>query len=76
MVLRTFYNHVGVVTRIVYELPRHEEVHKDTKMKLVETNGSWYVVAEPLAKPGRGSEKQKPTFSERKIASSLAEDED
>ena len=46
MILRTFYNHFGSVTRVVYELPRHEEVHKDTKMRLIEKNGHWFVVAE------------------------------
>jgi hypothetical protein len=46
MILRTFYNQVGVINRVVYELPRHEEVHKDTKMRLVEKRGNWYVVAE------------------------------
>jgi hypothetical protein len=61
MILKTFYNHVGTVTRIVYELPRHEEIHKDTKMRLVETNGSWYVVAEPL---------------KGKVTCALAEDKD
>ena len=61
MILRTFYNHVGSVNRVIYELPRHEEVHKDTKMRLLEKNGSWYVVA---------------TFSERKVTCALAEDED
>lgn len=48
MVLRTFYNHVGAVTRVVYELPRHEEVHKNTKMRLIEKDGNWFVVADIL----------------------------
>jgi hypothetical protein len=59
MILRTFYNHVGSVNRVVYELPRHEEVHKETKMRLVETNGHWYVIAD----------------LERKVTRALAEDE-
>lgn len=60
MVLRTFYNHVGSVNRVVYELPRHEEVHKDTKMRLLEKDGHWYVIAD----------------LERKVTRALAEDED
>jgi hypothetical protein len=59
MILRTFYNHVGSVNRVVYELPRHEEVHKDTKMRLLEKDGSWYVIAD----------------LERKVARALGEDE-
>jgi hypothetical protein len=59
MVLRTFYNHFGSVNRVVYELPRHEEVHKETKMRLLEKNGSWYVIAR----------------LERKVTRALAEDE-
>ena len=46
MILKTFYNHLGGVTRVIYELPRHEEVHKDTKMKLIEKDGHWYVLAD------------------------------
>jgi hypothetical protein len=46
MIVKTFYNQVGSVTRVVYELPRHEEVHKDTKMRLVMNNGNWFVIAE------------------------------
>jgi hypothetical protein len=46
MILRTFYNRLGGVTRVVYELPRHEHVQKDTKMRLLEKDGSWYVLAE------------------------------
>jgi hypothetical protein len=61
MVLRTFYNHFGSVNRVVYELPRHEEVHKDTKMRLVEKDGYWYVIADVL---------------ERKVARALGEDKD
>ena len=45
MVIRTFYNQLGTVNRVIYELPRHAEVHKDTKMRLVESKGHWYVVA-------------------------------
>lgn len=52
MVLRTFYNHFGSVNRVVYELPRHEEVHKDTKMRLVEKDGNWYVLAETRGSSG------------------------
>jgi hypothetical protein len=63
MILRTFYNHVGSVTRVVYELPRHEEVHKDTKMRLIEKNGHWFVVAE-IARPLKSE-----------VTSALAEDE-
>ena len=59
MILRTFYNHVGSVTRVIYELPRHEEVHKDTKMRLLEKDGHWYVIAD----------------LERKVARALGEDE-
>jgi hypothetical protein len=46
MIVKTFYNLNGVVNRVIYELPVHEEVHKDTKMKLVENNGRWYVIAD------------------------------
>ena len=59
MILRTFYNHFGSVNRVVYELPRHDDVHKDTKMRLLENNGSWYVIAD----------------LERKVTRALAEDE-
>jgi hypothetical protein len=50
MILRTFYNHVGSITRVIYELPRHEEVHKDTKMRLLEKDGHWYVIADTKLK--------------------------
>jgi len=60
MVIRTFYNNVGTVTRVIYELPRHEKVHKDTKMSLVENKGHWYVVAD----------------LKREVARALAEDKD
>ena len=60
MILRTFYNQVGIVNRVIYELPRHEEVHKDTKMRLIEKKGQWYVVADLKGK----------------VASALAEDKD
>jgi len=46
MIVKTFYNLNGIVNRVIYELPVHEEVHKDTKMKLVENNGRWYVIAD------------------------------
>ena len=61
MVLRTFYNKLGIVNRVIYELPRHEEVNKFTKMTLVQNNGHWCVVADiyPL---------------ESKVASALGED--
>jgi hypothetical protein len=52
MILRTFYNQVGIVNRVIYELPRHEEVHKDTKMRLIEKKGQWYVVADLKGKIG------------------------
>ena len=45
MVLRTFYNHVRSVNQVIYELPRHEAVNKDSKMRLIEKNGYWSVVA-------------------------------
>jgi len=61
MVIRTFYNQLGTANRVIYELPRHGEVHKDTKTRLIESKGHWYVIAYPL---------------ERKVASALAEDED
>lgn len=62
MIIRTFYNNVGVVNRIVYELPRHEEVNKDTKMKVFENKGNWYVIAD-ISKPLEG-----------KVTCALAED--
>ena len=46
MIIRTFYNQIGIVNRIVYELPRHEEIHKNTKMTLIEKDGRWYVIAQ------------------------------
>ena len=58
MMIRTFYNGVGATTRLIYELPHHEKVHKDTNMRLVMNKGNWYVVAD----------------LKRKVASSLAED--
>jgi hypothetical protein len=85
MILRTFYNNVGVVTRVIYELPRHEEVHKDTKMRLLEKNGSWYVIAETLPKVDLGlypkispkvDLRMYSLISERKVTRSLAEDKD
>jgi hypothetical protein len=58
MVIRTFFTQKGVVNRVIYELPHHEKVHKDTNMRLVMNKGNWYVVAD----------------LKRKVASSLAED--
>ena len=46
MILRTFFTQRGVVNRVVYELPQHEEVHNDTKMRLVMNNDKWYVIAD------------------------------
>ena len=63
MLLRTFYNQLGMVNRIIYELPRHEEVNKYTKMTLVEKRGYWYVVADVYS-------------SEGKVTCALAEDKD
>jgi hypothetical protein len=51
MILKTFYNRFGDIRRVVYELPRHELVHKDTKMRLIEKNGSWYVLADVKHEP-------------------------
>jgi hypothetical protein len=48
MMIRTFFTQRGVVNRVIYELPHHEKVHKDTKMRLVENKGSWYVIADVL----------------------------
>ena len=62
MVIRTFYNQLGASTRVIYELPRHEKVHKDTKMSLIEKKGYWYVVADLNLKG--------------KVACALAEDKD
>jgi hypothetical protein len=45
-VLRTFFTQKGVVNRVIYELPKHEDVHKHTKMRLVEKNGNWFVIAD------------------------------
>lgn len=61
MILKTFYNHFGGVTRVVYELPRHEEVHKDTKMKLIEKDGHWYVLAEIRGSSGHVRVMDEPT---------------
>lgn len=61
MVLRTFYNKLGGVNRVIYELPLHEEVNKYTKMNLLEKDGYWYVVADIYS-------------LESKVASALGED--
>ena len=37
------YSHIN---HIVYELPRHVEVNKFTKMSLLQKNDCWYVVAD------------------------------
>ena len=50
MILRTFFTQHGLVSHVIYELPQHEEVHKDTKMRLVEKKGNWYVIADILPK--------------------------
>jgi len=63
MILRTLVDKSGTISRVVYELPRHEAVNKYTKMTLVEKRGFWYVVADTYS-------------SEGKIAGALAEDED
>jgi hypothetical protein len=60
-VLRTFFTQKGVVNRVIYELPKHEDVHKHTKMRLVEKNGNWFVIADIL---------------KGKVTRSLAEDKD
>ena len=46
MIIRTFYNHNSLVNRVIYELPRHQEVNEFTKMTLVEKRGNWYVIAD------------------------------
>jgi hypothetical protein len=63
MVLRTLYNKLGGVNRVIYELPRHEEVNKYTKMNLLEKDGNWYVVADTYPLEG-------------KVGSALGEDKD
>jgi len=63
MTIRTFYNSLKGINRVIYELPRHEAVNKYTKMTLVEERGYWYVVADTYPLEG-------------KVACSLAEDED
>jgi len=63
MVMRTLVDKSGAISRVIYELPRHEEVNKYTKMTLVEKRGYWYVVADVYPLEG-------------KVARSLAEDED
>ena len=52
MIIRTFYNHNNLVNRVIYELPRHEEVNTFTKMTLSQEKGYWYVIADvyPLQK--------------------------
>ena len=34
------------MNRVIYELPRHQEVNEFTKMTLVEKRGHWYVIAD------------------------------
>jgi hypothetical protein len=63
MVMRTLVDKSGAISRVIYELPRHEEVNKYTKMTLVEKRGYWYVVADVYPLEG-------------KVTRSLAEDED
>jgi hypothetical protein len=63
MVMRTLIDKSGAVSRVIYELPHHEEVNKYTKMTLVEKRGYWYVVADVYPLKG-------------KVACTLAEDED
>lgn len=46
MIIRTFYNHNSLVNRVIFELPRHQEVNEFTKMTLVEKRGNWYVIAD------------------------------
>lgn len=55
MIIRTFYNHNSLVNRVIFELPRHQEVNEFTKMTLVEKRGNWYVIADvyPTQKQGR-----------------------
>jgi hypothetical protein len=65
MIVRTFFTNVGIINRVVFELPQHEEVNKDTSMRIIEKHGKFYVIAETLAKP-QGT-------SERKVTSALAE---
>jgi hypothetical protein len=61
MIMRTLVDKSGMISRVIYELPRHEEVNKYTKMTLVEKRGYWYVVADVYP-------------SEGKVACALAED--
>ena len=70
MVMRTLVDKSGAVSRVIYELPQHEEVNKYTKMTLVEKRGYWYVVADvyPLPKDACGLK--------GKVTCTLAEDED
>jgi hypothetical protein len=63
MILRTLVDKSGMISRVIYELPRHEAVNKYTKMTLVEKRGYWYVVADVYPLKG-------------KVACTLAEDED
>jgi len=47
MLIKTYYSIPYThINKIVYELPRHEEVNKFTKMSLVFKNGGWNVVAD------------------------------
>jgi hypothetical protein len=66
MIMRTLIDKAGVISRVVYELPRHEEVNKYTKMTLVEKRGYWYVVADVYPVNRLKSE----------VTCSLAEDKD
>ena len=46
MIIKTYYSIPYThIIKIVYELPRHVEVNKFTKMSLLQKNGNWYVVA-------------------------------
>jgi hypothetical protein len=60
--MKTFFNDKALVNRIIYELPRHEAVHKYSKMTLVFENDRWNVIADVF-----------PLKCE--VACSLAEDE-
>ena len=56
MIIKTYYSIPYThINKVVYELPRHEEVNKFTKMSLVFKNGIWNVVADvyPTQKQGR-----------------------
>ena len=47
MLIKTYYSIPYThINHIVYELPRHEEVNKFTKMSLIQKNDYWYVVAD------------------------------